>query len=135
MNSNVKIALALGAVVLAVAGITIISSYSATDKPADAKGGVTQAAAIIEPVRCTLTQIFYNPQSERRELREFPGFFEVNDQERSVDFWFQNVNAEAVEVAALKRGCTACTSARLAVFPARPISADTELRGDRKSVV
>ncbi len=129
MNSNVKIALALGAVVLAVAGITIISSYSDTDKPADAKGGGVPVAAVIEPVRCTLTQIIYNPQSEHRVQREFPGFFEVNDQEHSADFWFQNVNAEAVEVAALKRSCSACTSARLAVFPARPIPAETELRG------
>ncbi len=129
MNSNVKIALALGTVVLAVAGITIISSYSATDKPADAKGSGAPVAAVIEPVRCTLTQIIYNPQSEHRAQREFPGFFEVNDQEHSADFWFQNVNAEPVEVAALKRSCSACTSARLAMFPARPITAEVELRG------
>ena len=130
MNANVKIVLVLGAIVLAVFGITVISKYTGraeADKVTISEG-VGDAAAF-ETVRYGVNQIFYNPKSEDRALREFPGYFEVNDQEHTVTYWFHNPNPVPVDVTAVKRSCSACTSARLAVFPPKIPNPDVDLAG------
>jgi len=124
MNTNLKILLALALVVFGVFGITVISNYTQTEeqvKPpvvAPADGGPAEEMG--EAVRYSTTQIFYNPDSENKTLREFPGYFEVNDQEHAATYWIQNVNPVPVDVTAISRSCSACTNVRLAVFPARP---------------
>ena len=134
MNTNLKIVVGLGAFALTIFGATVISNYTdggspVKDKPKDKGPEPVVAVETIEPVRYRLTQIYYNPQSEERAQREFPGYFEVNDQEHSVTYWLQNVNPLPVEVSAVSRSCSACTNVRLAVFPPRPRAPEIEAAG------
>jgi len=130
MNTNVKIALALGAFALAIFGVTVISSYTNTEtRPADTGAGGDPdpgAADSAEPVRYTTTQIFYNPKSDNPALRDFPGYFEVNDQEHPALYWIQNPNRVPVEVSAVKRSCSSCTNVRMAIIPAEPRRPEAE---------
>ncbi len=130
MNGNVKTVLVLGAIVLAVFGITVISNY--TSRPeADKNKPIEEISALnsFETVRYGVNQIYYSPKSEERALREFPGYFEVNDEEHTVTYWFHNPNPVAVDVTAVRRSCSACTSARLSVFPPRVANPDADLVG------
>lgn len=121
MNANLKIVLALAAVGIGIFGITIISNYTQDEvKPPADGGGPTiggDTSDAVEPVRYVTTQIFYDPKSDNPTLRDFPGFFEVNDQEHPVIYWIQNPNRVPVEVAALSRSCSSCTNVRMAIFP------------------
>lgn len=120
MNSNLKILLAVAALVLGVFGVTVISNYtnretSVADRPVD---NPQETQSTNEAVRSYgTTQIVYDPTSEHRAHREFPGYFEVNDEEHPVTFWVQNINPVPVSVSAVSRSCNACTSVRFAVFP------------------
>ena len=121
MNANVKIVLGLGVLLLAVSGITVISNYTARDESTDGKTvDVQPGTDFTEAVQYDVIQIYYNPASPHPALREFPGFFEVNDQEHSVTYWLQNINPVPVSVSAVSRSCSACTNVRLAVFPTVP---------------
>ena len=130
MNANVKIVLGLVVLLLAVSGITVISNYTARDESTDGKTvDVQPGTDFTEAVQYDVIQIYYNPASPHPALREFPGFFEVNDQEHSVTYWLKNVNPTPVEVAALKRSCNACTNVRLAAFPPRSPSPEAVAAG------
>ena len=122
MNTNMKIVLALGAFALAVFGVTVISSYTGTGTtpPETVTGGEPDAggADAAEPVRYTTTAIYYDPKSDKPAFRDFPGFYEVNDQEHPVIYWVHNPNPVPVEVSAITRSCSACTNVRIAIFPA-----------------
>ncbi len=124
MNSNVKIVVALAAIVAGIFGITVISNYTRTDepKPVDPVKGEPDSGGSdpAEVVRYSgAMQIFYNPKSEDPVLREFPGFYEVNDTEHPVIYWVQNANPVPVEASALSRSCSACTNVRMAIFPGK----------------
>jgi hypothetical protein len=131
MNSNVKIVLALAAIVVAISGITVISNYTRTEDPTPVdpvKGDPeTGGADPAEVVRYSgAMQVFYNPKSDNPTLRDFPGFFEVNDTEHPVIYWVQNPNPVPVEASALSRSCSACTNVRMAIFPAEPRRPEVE---------
>lgn len=119
MNSNLKILLAVAALVLGVFGITVISNYTGREESVIVKPDETNPLVETnEAVRSYgTTQIFYNPTSEHRAHREFPGYFEVNDEEHAVTFWVQNINPVPVSVSAVSRSCSACTNVRIAVIP------------------
>jgi len=118
MNANVKIALALVALVAAVIGVTVITQFSEGEpekKPVGAAGAWFAGGL---PLAFKDSNLYYNPQSDNFAMREFPGFFEVNAEVHWATFLLRNPNPMPVTVSAVSRNCTQCTTARLAVLPA-----------------
>lgn len=115
MNSTLKYTvLPLVLVVLVVFGVTIISLGVGDQKAADDPTG----ADFNPPLFFSLTNMAYNPTSERPSERTFPAYYEpTGGQQIPVSFWFQNPHPVPVRVAILGRSCTSCSSARLAVVP------------------
>lgn len=115
MNSTLKMLLPIGLVGLIVFGVTIVSSYSPTqvDGPAGPGGAKNSPAQLL---RLTRLEARYDPASEDPEARFLSGIYEVGEQERPSSFWFQNVNPAPVRLTVQDRSCTACTSARVALF-------------------
>ena len=82
-------------------------------KPTDGTG-----TTYSPPLFFGLTDMAYDPTSDRPAERTFPGYYEpTGGQQIPVSFWFQNPHPVPVRVAILGRSCTSCSSARLAVVP------------------
>lgn len=101
MNSTLKTAGVLGLFMAVVFGATVIKQY--TGRPSDTDGTTTDDAPT-QPVRLI---------SEREA---FQGFYEKGNH-LSADFWIQNITTDPVQIAALARSCTACSSAQVGIVP------------------
>ena len=116
MNSTLKYTvLPLALVVLVVFGVTIISlGVGEQGKVRRTETGTMYSP----PLFFGLTNMSYNPTSDRPAERTFPAYYEpTGGQQIPVSFWFQNPHPVPVRVAILGRSCTSCSSARLAVVP------------------
>lgn len=118
MNANLKIALALVALVAAVIGVTVITQFSEADPEKKPVGPAGAGFLGGMPLAFKDANLYYNPQSDNFALREFGGFFEVNAEVHWATFLLRNPNPVPVKVSAQSRSCTACTTARLAVLSA-----------------
>lgn len=118
MNANVKIALALVALVAAVIGVTVITQFTEgePEKKPVGPAGIGFAGGL--PLAFKDSNLYYNPQSDNFAMREFPGFYEVNAEVHWATFLLRNPNAVPVKVSARGRSCIQCTTARLAVLSA-----------------
>lgn len=119
MNSTLKYTvLPLALVVLVVFAVTIISLGVPGQGESDDPSGTTYSP----PLFFGLTNMSYNPTSDRPAERTFPAYYEpTGGRQIPVSFWFNNPHPVPVRVAILGRSCTSCSSARLAVVPSEAI--------------
>ena len=110
---NAKGLLIIGAFVVVVFGITLVSQFSFTTPTTE---DTSTDNTPIQPLRLIQqTNTFFDPNSEAPTQRFFPGFFEVSQEENTTSFWLQNVNPTPVDFSVVGRSCSSCTSARLAL--------------------
>lgn len=118
MNSTLKVAVPLVLFVAVIFGLTIIATQTpSTPPPTGGEGGGDEDAPTGPALNFASTKMAYRPDSDDLSARFFPGMFEVSDVPVPISFWFQNPHKVPVKVSALNRSCTACSSARVAVFP------------------
>lgn len=124
MNSTLKTGLTIVLLVLVVAGVTLISQFTAkptTSGPGTGDDPAADAAGALN-FKFHSADIHYDPDSENIAYRSFPGFFEVGDASLGdathwVSFWFRNETPRPVLVMMKERSCTSCTKARIAIVP------------------
>ncbi|MGL4423384.1 MAG: hypothetical protein ACRCZF_22190, partial [Gemmataceae bacterium] len=115
MNSTLKIFLIIGLLMAVVFGATVISEFSFTP-PKKVDDSDPSVEPLGPPLDFPMAKMIYDP-SEEAEIahRGFSGFIEVSDREHHVGFWFRNVRTKPIELAAVGRSCTKCTSAKVAL--------------------
>jgi hypothetical protein len=119
MSSTLKIGLALALFVVVIFGVTMIATNtpSSTSQTGGTEGGNEDEAPAGPALSFATTGVRYDPTSDDLTSRYFPGYFEMSDVHVPVSYWFQNPHKVPVKVNALSRSCTACSAARVAVFP------------------
>ena len=119
MNSTLKIVVPLALFVAVIFGVTIIATHTPpAPSQVGGQGGVGDDDAPSGPaLNFATTGVRYDPSSDDLTSRFFPGYYEVSDVHIPVSYWFQNPHKVPVKVTALGRSCTACSAARVAVFP------------------
>ena len=121
MNSTLKVVLPLVLLVVVVSGVTLIS-LGVGDRPPTEEGSVQYSP----PLYFALTEMAYDPTSDSLAKRTFPQFVEpTGGRQVPVSFWFYNPHPVPVRVAILRRSCTSCSAARLAVVPPEALRAVT----------
>ena len=129
MSGNVKIGLAVGALVLAVFAATVIGTGTSIDVPNDPDIKDPNAPAEADKLEVigydfkpdTLT---YDPASPIVELREHPAYYERG--EHQVSYWIWNPHPEPLIVTFLRTSCQRCKYVDVGL-PGTPKLADAQL--------
>lgn len=127
MSTNAKIYLAVGVLLAAVFGVTVIGRSVPVDSPGGGPaptGGTPGDEPTGELLRYKFDLIEFNPTSDKAVFREYPGYFERND--HLVPFWFCNPNPVPVRMTFLDTSCSACSFAEIAVAPTPQVDADAD---------
>ena len=114
MNSSLKYALPLGALVAVVFVATLISQNVGNQSI----GGDDPNEFRLNgpPLYFTHEAIGYDPTSEDMVLRTFQGFYEPGGPKVLIPFWFKNPHPVPVGIGVLRRSCTSCSTVRVATF-------------------
>lgn len=118
MSLNVKIGIAVAALVGLVFVVTFLSMLPKTD--INDPNNTGQAELPKPGLTQYVKDMRYMPTSGRAEYREYQQYFETG--EHTVPFWLSNSNEVPLTVSFVSTSCTACSLAEFAIVPALPFN-------------